>query len=260
MPTSQSQNSAPDAMMTKLLEVDAQLASQETKVAAQLESVREKRKSLQTVIDMFGSGSEATVPALSAMSLLNDAPAVTSNGAATQAIADVSSPAADFAEEPDPEVDESIDDEESAEPIESEQQEAATPVETSRKPRGRRGKATKAAKASATTRAPKSTSKGRGKSNSSGAASWQHYVREEFENTTLPQAVLAVLEKEPNDVVEVPSILDAIFVDEIPKQARTSARDRLSNILSVGLKNNKWYRGKTGHYSVSKEAALASLV
>ncbi|MGF1496146.1 MAG: hypothetical protein ACFB8W_04895 [Elainellaceae cyanobacterium] len=246
MPTSQ--NSTPDVMMSKLLEVDAQLASQEAKVEAQLASVREKRQSLQTVIDIFAAGDEASASTLSAMSLFKDEPSVPTNGATTPAPAKPSP-----LEEEEPVAVTEPDETEFAES--DEEEESPPPTKTTRKPRGRGGRAARAAKS---TRSPKAaSSKGRGKG---GGASWQNYVRKEYENTTLPQAVLAVLEKEPNDVVEVPSILDAIFVDDIPKQARTSARDRLSNILSVGLKNNKWYRGKTGHYSVSKEAALASLV
>ncbi|HHP7244294.1 MAG TPA: hypothetical protein ACFE0H_06375, partial [Elainellaceae cyanobacterium] len=92
------------------------------------------------------------------------------------------------------------------------------------------------------------------------SSDWQPYVRKEYRDRSLPQSVLAVLQDHPREVVEVPSIIDAIFVDDIPKPARTRARDRLSNVLSVGLRNKKWYRGKTGLYSVSKEVADASRI
>ncbi len=48
--------------------------------------------------------------------------------------------------------------------------------------------------------------------------------------------------------------IDTIFVDDIPKEVRSKARERVSNVLSVGAKSGKWYRGQLGKYSVSKAA------
>ncbi|HHP7245681.1 MAG TPA: hypothetical protein ACFE0H_13450, partial [Elainellaceae cyanobacterium] len=58
MPKSSVQSPS-EPMETKLLEVDTELASQEVKLAAQLEAIQEKRKSLQTVIHMFSSSDES---------------------------------------------------------------------------------------------------------------------------------------------------------------------------------------------------------
>ncbi|MGF1497482.1 MAG: hypothetical protein ACFB8W_11745, partial [Elainellaceae cyanobacterium] len=63
----------------------------------------------------------------------------------------------------------------------------------------------------------------------------------------------------PEGVVSVPEIIDAIFVKQTPQPVRATIRTRLSNALSVGLKNQKWYRGKTGQYSISKEAAARAV-
>ena len=43
-----------DPTVAKLLEVDSDLADQEALLLAQLESIGEKRRSLKTVIDLFG--------------------------------------------------------------------------------------------------------------------------------------------------------------------------------------------------------------
>ncbi len=56
------------------------------------------------------------------------------------------------------------------------------------------------------------------------------------------------------EVLETATIIDAIFVDDIPKEVRSTARERVSNVLSVGAKSGKWYRGKLGKYSMSKAA------
>jgi len=84
---------------------------------------------------------------------------------------------------------------------------------------------------------------------------WQSYLRKDYQNLSLPKAVLKVLQQRPEGVVSVPEIIDAIFVKQTPQPVRATIRTRLSNALSVGLKNQKCYRGKTGQYSISKEAA-----
>ncbi|NJO52604.1 MAG: hypothetical protein HC840_27965 [Leptolyngbyaceae cyanobacterium RM2_2_4] len=77
--------------------------------------------------------------------------------------------------------------------------------------------------------------------------------------TSLPEAVAYILHQQPNKVFEVPTIVDALFIEATPKDARNDARNRVSNVLSIGLKNNKWYRGKKGQYSLSQAAVKASV-
>ncbi|MGJ3253345.1 MAG: hypothetical protein ACFE0J_19755 [Elainellaceae cyanobacterium] len=220
--------SSPETMSSKLLDVDSELASREAMLAAQLEAIQEKRKSLQTVIHMFASPGESLPSSISLEALTSN------NGFAAES--PVEQPA----------------------PSDKEKDQDA-----SKRQKGKQNKPISRRSTSESTRqstkTSKSSSKTQSKSTSKKSTDWQPYVRNEFRDRSLPQAVLTVLEEHPNDVVEVPSIIDTIFVDDIPKQARLSARDRLSNVLSVGLKNRKWYRGKTGHYSVSKDAAAASI-
>jgi hypothetical protein len=83
---------------------------------------------------------------------------------------------------------------------------------------------------------------------------WQQYLRDEFSNATLAQAVSEVMQQQPEQVLEIAAIVDAIFVDEIPQGVRSKARERVSNVLSVGVKKEKWYRGAAGSYSMSTTA------
>ena len=62
------------------------------------------------------------------------------------------------------------------------------------------------------------------------------------------------MQQHSGEVLEIATIIDAIFVDDIPKEVRSTARSRVSNVLSVGAKNGKWYRGKLGKYSTSQTA------
>jgi hypothetical protein len=48
--------------VAKLLEADAELATQEVKLSAQLTSIQQKRHSLKTVIDMFAPINTTTTP------------------------------------------------------------------------------------------------------------------------------------------------------------------------------------------------------
>jgi len=86
------------------------------------------------------------------------------------------------------------------------------------------------------------------------ADTWQQYVKEDFINVSLAEAVAEVMQQQQEQVLEIATILDAIFVAETPKDVRSTARERVSNILSVGAKKGKWYRGKLGRYSMSKAA------
>jgi len=63
MPNSQDFDQSANSTLTKLLEVDAQLAVQEAELLSQLESVQEKRQSLKTVVSLFTHvASPATAP------------------------------------------------------------------------------------------------------------------------------------------------------------------------------------------------------
>lgn len=90
------------------------------------------------------------------------------------------------------------------------------------------------------------------------ASGWQDYVREEFSNASLPKAVALVLQRGADEVLEIPAIVNAIFVDEIPKSVVEKARRQVTNILSNDARKNKWYRGQLGQYSMSRAAAEAN--
>ncbi len=225
MHDSQTVEQPTDVTLSKLLEVDADLAAQVAALTVQLENVQEKRRSLQTVIAMFTSTDNlaeveeqqpqtATAevnrqiePATEAsLEPLNTAPMAELNGEVT------TDSSTEAAEEPQP---------------------------SSSKRRSTR--ASKAAK-------PSGRSKG-----------WQHYLLPEFAKLPLPEAVFAVLQRHSDEVFDISMLIDALFMEEIPQTARSEARNRIANVLSIGLKQNKWYRGKKGQYSLSRKAAEASL-
>ena len=211
------QNSqASDPTVAKLLEVDADLAAQEVELTLQLQSIQEKRHSLKNVISLFP---------------LVDTATPTTVAAPTPVVKDIAEPPVQ--EEITPELDE----------VTTETTEAAPQPP---KRQGKRNLSTNSDKPSKKSAPVQETVKEE--------AIWQQYLRDEFTKDSLSVAVFDVMQQQPEQVLEITALLDAIFVAETPKDVRSTARERVSNVLSVGAKKGKWYRGKLGKYSMSKAA------
>lgn len=205
-----------DPTVVKLLKVDADLAATEVELNVQLASVQEKRHSLKNVISLFSPGDTA-IP--------------TTVVAPTPVVEDVVAP--NVQEDTTPELDE----------------ETTETTETAPQPSKRQGKKT------LHTNSDKSSKKSvPAKETVKESAIWQQYLQDEFITDSLAVAVFEVMQQQPDRVLEITAILDAIFVAEIPKDVRSTARERVSNILSVGAKKGKWYRGEAGKYSMLKAA------
>ena len=201
-------------MVAQLLEIDTDLAAQEVELTLQLQSIQEKRHSLKNVINLFPPVDNATP---------------TSVTTPTPVVEDV----ADITEAATPELDEVTTDTTEAAPQPSKRQGKRNLSPSNSKP------SKKAAPAKEITKE---------------VAIWQQYLRDEFVPDNLSVAVFDVMQQQPEEVLEITAILDAIFVAETPKDVRSTARERVSNVLSVGAKKGKWYRGKLGKYSMSKAA------
>ncbi len=235
VPNSQNPPDKSNPTVAKLLEVDAELATQETELSAQLQSIQEKRLSLKTVIDLFAptDTTAATPIATSSQTPVAEAEAEVADEQAEQpTVEDVAEPELDTSKR-----DTTADDETPALPDTQKQQAHKNSAPASKKQNPKSAPTKKA---------------------SSEPESWQQYLREEFSNATLSQAVSEVMQRQPKQVLEIAAIVDAIFVDEIPRDVRSKARERVSNVLSVGVKKEKWYRGEVGSYSVSKAAVKDS--
>ncbi len=216
--------------VAKLLEADADLAATEVELNAQLASVQEKRHSLKTVIDMFAPVDTATASiatsaqppeAVTAQQVESTSPEQ------SRVVQDVASPELNGA---------------SVDTTEAEAPAASTPPKRQAK-KNSSSATSKQSKKSAPTKKP-----------SQQADTWQQYVKNEFSSATLSVAVAEVMQQQPEQVLETATIVDAIFVDDIPKELKSTARSCVSNVLSVGAKSGKWYRGKLGKYSRSKAA------
>ena len=201
-------------MVAQLLEIDTDLAAQEAELTLQLQSIQEKRHSLKNVISLFPP--------------VDNAPP-TPVTLPTPVVKDV----ADITEAATPELDEVTTDTTEAAPQPPKQ-------------KGKRNLSTNSDKPSKKSVPAQETVKE--------AAIWQQYLQDKFVKDSLAVAVFDVMQQQPEQVLEITAILDAIFVAEIPKDVRSTARERVSNVLSVGAKKGKWYRGELGKYSMSSAA------
>ncbi|WP_009630526.1 hypothetical protein [Synechocystis sp. PCC 7509] len=204
-----------DSIVAKLLEVDADLAVAEAQLAAQLQSIQEQRHSLKNVISLFPSVDTAV-----------STPVVT--------------PTPVFEEQEKPPVSEVATPELEDTTVDTTE---AAPSTQKRQGKKNLSSTSKSNKKSLPT-----------KNVNKEADTWQQYLKDDFSNASLAEAVAEVMQQQQEQVLEITTILDALFVEEIPKELRTKARERVSNVLSVGAKRGKWYRGLAGKYSMSSAA------
>lgn len=98
-------------------------------------------------------------------------------------------------------------------------------------------------------RAPKAAKAGRTPKQSK---NWQDYLQPAFQKTSLPAAIAAVFQQQPQELLSVSDLMAAIFVDRLPPDLHNPTHRRMLNILSTGAKDGQWYRGQRGQYSLSQ--------
>ena len=204
-----------NSIVAKLLEVDADLATTEVQLAAQLPSIQEKRHSLKNVISLFPPGDAAPTPVVTSTPVVEEQ--------APPPVPEVATPELE---------DTAID--------------ATKAIPQSQKQQGKKNISSSTSKSNKKSAPTKEASKE--------ADTWQQYVKDDFSNASLAEAVAEVMQQQQEQILEITTILDALFIEEIPKELRSKARERVSNVLSVGAKKGKWYRGLAGKYSMSSAA------
>lgn len=268
-------NTISDPTVAKLLEVDSSLAHQEALLLAQLESIGEKRRSLKTVIDLFGDADTTTTAEESALAVA--ASNGTSNSTSvqiqsansvvdsTESVSPLDETVADAELESSPAsttVDQTsiIESEPDSTPLKAPStkktkqpaaKKTATKTEPTTTEQTLSAEDTQSSKAKSVSSASKTKQPTAAKKTAKTSGRWQDYLWEEFSNSALSEAVGQVLQRQPEEVLETAAIIDAIFVDELPKAVRNTARERIANVLSDGVRKNKWYRAEAGSYSIS---------
>ncbi|MEM9151525.1 MAG: hypothetical protein AAGB19_13875, partial [Cyanobacteria bacterium P01_F01_bin.3] len=114
-----------------------------------------------------------------------------------------------------------------------------------------KAKTTKAAAKTKTVKKPSATQKGTRKKKDGRAASWQKYALPGVNKKPMPEAVLLILETQPEKDFKIAEVMSALFKENMPKSQYLKARNRISNILSGGVRNGEWYKGERGAYRLT---------
>ena len=202
-------------VLPQLQAIEAELASQESQIAAQLASIREQLSGIRTVMPMFtGSAAVTEDPTISSEKLEDD------KSFGEEAI---------IVEEP-----------------------AAEEAIVSKAPTATKAKATASKKASSKKAASKKASAKKTTAKKDGrTASWQKYTRPGVKNESIPDAVRLILATQPENDFKIVEVMDALFKEDMPKEQYLKARNRISNVLSGGVRAGDWYRGERSTYRMT---------
>ncbi|MEM9945811.1 MAG: hypothetical protein AAF810_07080 [Cyanobacteria bacterium P01_D01_bin.36] len=109
--------------------------------------------------------------------------------------------------------------------------------------------AKKAAVKKTATKATKATTK---KKKDGRTADWQKYTLSEMKDHPMPEAVKIVLATAPNKDFKIATVMSGLFKENMPKAQYLKARNRVSNILSGGVRDGEWYKGDRGAHRMNK--------
>ncbi|CAN5656290.1 hypothetical protein BH23CYA1_BH23CYA1_16700 [soil metagenome] len=82
-------------------------------------------------------------------------------------------------------------------------------------------------------------------------APWQQYTRPGVKNESIPDAVKLILETQPKKDFKIAEVMDALFQEGMPKAQYLKARNRISNVLSGGVRAGDWHRGEKSTYRLT---------
>lgn len=86
------------------------------------------------------------------------------------------------------------------------------------------------------------------------AASWQKYALPGVKDRPMPESVQIILATKPDDDFKIAEVMSALFKEGMPKAQYLKARNRISNILSGGVRDGEWFKGDRGAYRLNKPA------
>ena len=202
-------------VLPQLQAIEAELASQESQITAQLASIREQLSGIRTVVSMFAGSAAVT-----------EDPAISSEK---------------------PEDDELFVEEATVieEPVAEEAIVLEAPTATkSKATASKKASSKKAVSKKALAKKPIAKKDGR-------IASWQKYTRPGVKNESIPDAVRLILATQPENDFKIVEVMDALFKEDMPKEQYLKARNRISNVLSGGVRAGDWYKGERGTYRMS---------
>jgi len=127
-------------------------------------------------------------------------------------------------------------------------------VSTKAKPAAKKSKPAAKAKPAPAAKAPRKTNATSKKKKDGRAATWQKYTLPGVGDQSMPDAVKLILATKPDEDFKIATVMSGLFKENMPKAQYLKARNRISNILSGGVRDGIWYKGDRGAYRLSKPA------
>ena len=112
-------------------------------------------------------------------------------------------------------------------------------------------KSAKTAKTAKKAKATKTSTRGKSRKKDGRAAAWQKYTRPGIGKQPMPEAVHMILATQPDKDFKIAEVMSSLFKDDMPKSQYLKARNRISNILSGGVRNGEWFKGERGAYRLT---------
>ena len=128
---------------------------------------------------------------------------------------------------------------------------AATAKATAAKASTAKSEVKKTSTTKATTAKKDKKSASKKKKKDGRTAAWQKYTRPGVKNESIPDAVKLILETQPSKSFKIAEVMDALFKENMPKAQYLKARNRVSNVLSGGVRAGDWHRGERSSYSMT---------
>ena len=83
-------------------------------------------------------------------------------------------------------------------------------------------------------------------------AAWQKYALPGVGDRPMPESVQIALATQPEKDFRIAEVMSALFKKTMPREQYLKARNRISNILSGGVRDGEWFKGERGAYRLTK--------
>ena len=218
----------PTTVLPQLQTIEAELALQQSQLEAQLTAIREKLNGLRAVMPIFeGTADTATTTAESGDTAVERTPKATKKKAAKAKKVPTKKATA---------------------------KKATTKKSPAKTTAVKKATATAKKSPAKTTAAKKATAtakKATAKKIDRRTSSWQKYTRPGVKNESIPDAVKLILETQPGNEFKIADVMTALFKEDMPKEQYLKARNRISNVLSGGVRSGDWHKGARGSYRLT---------
>ncbi|MGB3786753.1 MAG: hypothetical protein WA949_01995 [Phormidesmis sp.] len=128
-------------------------------------------------------------------------------------------------------------------PVEESEPPAEAPPEEDKKPSTEKKPAATTAKTKTKTKAKKKDGR---------TADWQKYTLPGVGDQPMPEAVKLILATKPKEDFKIAEVMSGLFKEDMPKNQYLKARNRISNILSGGVRDGEWFKGARGAYRLTE--------